>query len=185
MLPPGAARLFTKPEPTGSKFCRKIIGIVCVSCMTAAVTGVEMTTITLGSNATSSLARAFIASTEPPAHRFSIRTLRPAVHPNACSPWTSAALFRSPSESPATSDRNMATRGRCAACCARAASEQRRRHGKAECLGSLEINDEFVFGLRLHRQIGRLRAPQDAVYIAGCRAVLADEIGPVGDEAAA
>jgi hypothetical protein len=95
---------------------------VCVSCMTAAVTGVEMTTITLGSNATSSLARAFIASTEPPAHRFSIRTLRPSVHPNACSPWTSAALFRSPSESPATSDRNMATRGRRAACCARAAS---------------------------------------------------------------
>jgi len=122
MLPPGAARLFTKPEPTGSKFCRKIIGIVCVSCMTAAVTGVEMTTITLGSNATSSLARAFIASTEPPAHRFSIRTLRPSVHPNACSPWTSAALFRSPSESPATSDRNMATRGRRAGCCARAAS---------------------------------------------------------------
>src|SRR5262249_16536320 len=112
MLPPDAARLFTKPEPTGSKFCRKMIGIVCVSCMTAAVTGVEMTTITLGSNATSSLARAFIASTEPPAHRFSIRTLRPSVHPNPCSPWTSAALFRSPSESPATSDRNMATRGR-------------------------------------------------------------------------
>src|SRR6476646_8806943 len=66
MLPPGAARLFTKPEPTGSTFCTKIIGIVCVSCMTAAVTGVEMTTITLGPNATSSLARAFIASTEPP-----------------------------------------------------------------------------------------------------------------------
>src|SRR6516162_2443364 len=33
---------------------------------------------------------------------------RPSVHPNPCSPWTSAALFRSPSESPATSDRNMA-----------------------------------------------------------------------------
>ena len=79
MLPPGAARLFTKPEPTGSTFCRKIIGIVRVSCMTAAVTGVEMTTITLGSNATSSLARAFIASTEPPAHRFSIRTLPPSI----------------------------------------------------------------------------------------------------------
>jgi hypothetical protein len=32
----------------------------------------------------SAVARAFIASTEPPAHRFSILTLRPSVHPNAC-----------------------------------------------------------------------------------------------------
>ena len=38
------------------------------------------------------------------------------------------------------------------------AGKQRRRHAKAQCLRSLEIDDELKSGGKLYRQIGRLRA---------------------------
>ena len=60
----------------------------------------------------------------------------------------------------------------------------RLRHVEAERLGGLEIDDELVLGRRLHRQVGRLLALQDAIDIAGGAPVLVDEIRPVGDQAA-
>ena len=59
------------------------------------------------------------------------------------------------------------------------------RHVEAERLGGLEIDHQLVLGRRLHRQVGRLLALEDAVDIAGRAAVLVDRIGPVGDQAAA
>ena len=47
------------------------------------------------------------------------------------------------------------------------AGEQRRRHVEAERFGGLEVNHQLEFGRRLHRQIGRLLALEDAVDVAG------------------
>ena len=64
------------------------------------------------------------------------------------------------------------------------AGEQRRRHVEAERLGGLEIDHQLVLGRRLHRQIGRLLALEDAIDVAGRAPVLIDEIRPIGDQAA-
>ena len=64
------------------------------------------------------------------------------------------------------------------------AREQRRRHVEAERLGGLEVDHQLVLGRRLHRQVGRLLALEDAVDVAGGAPVLVDEIGPIGDQAA-
>ena len=60
-----------------------------------------------------------------------------------------------------------------------------RRHGEAERLGGLEVDHQFVLGRRLHRQVGRLLALEDAVDVAGRPPVLVDQIRPIGDQAAA
>ena len=52
------------------------------------------------------------------------------------------------------------------------AGEQRRRHFQAKRLGGLEIDGQFVFGGHLHRQVGRLLAPENAVDVTGGEAVL-------------
>ena len=65
---------------------------------------------------------------------------------------------------------------------ARASSD--RRHFEAKRLGGLQVDDQFVLGRRLHRQIGRLLALEDAIDIAGRAPVLIDEVRPVGDQAA-
>ena len=65
---------------------------------------------------------------------------------------------------------------------ARASSD--RRHFEAERLGGLEVDHQFVLGRRLHRQVGRLLALEDAVDVAGRAPVLVDQIGPIGDQAA-
>ena len=45
--------------------------------------------------------------------------------------------------------------------------EQIGRDRNAERLGGLEIDHHFVLGQRLHRQVGRLLALEDAIDIAG------------------
>ena len=47
------------------------------------------------------------------------------------------------------------------------AREQRRRHVDAVHLCGLDVDDQLVLGWRLHRQVGRLGATQDAVHVAG------------------
>ena len=49
----------------------------------------------------------------------------------------------------------------------------------------LRLIDQLVLGRRLHRQVGRLLALEDAVDVAGRAAVLVDQDRPVGDQAAA
>src|SRR3974377_1209333 len=50
--------------------------------------------------------------------------------------------------------------------------EPHRRHFQAKRLGRLEVDDQFVLGRRLHRQIGGLLALEDAIDIAGCKTEL-------------
>ena len=58
------------------------------------------------------------------------------------------------------------------------------RHVEAERLGGLEIEHRFVLGRRLHRQVCRLLAFEDAIDVAGRAPVLIDWIRPVGNQAA-
>jgi hypothetical protein len=54
------------------------------------------------------------------------------------------------------------------------AGEERRRHGEAKLLRSLEIDHQLVFGRRLHRQVGWLLTLEDAVNVASGLAILID-----------
>src|SRR6266566_5832536 len=63
--------------------------------------------------------------------------------------------------------------------------EQRRRDFEPERLCRLEIDRQFILDRRLHRQVGRLLALEDAIHVA-CRVPkLVDESRPIGDQAAA
>src|SRR5215471_8880315 len=64
------------------------------------------------------------------------------------------------------------------------AGEQRWRHGKTEGLGCLEVDDQFVLRWRLHRQVGGLLAPENAIDVAARAPPLLDGIVAVGDQAA-
>ena len=48
----------------------------------------------------------------------------------------------------------------------------------------LRLMHQFVLGRRLHRQVGRLLALEDAIDVAGGAPVLIDVIRPIGDQAA-
>ena len=63
------------------------------------------------------------------------------------------------------------------------ASEQRRRHVEAKRLGGFEVDHQIVLCWRLHRQVGRLLALEDAVDVAGCAPVLVDLISSIRDQA--
>jgi hypothetical protein len=54
--------------------------------------------------------------------------------------------------------------------------EQRRRYGQASCFCGLQVDYEFVFGRRLHWQVGRFLALENAINIAGRAPVIGDWI---------
>ena len=54
---------------------------------------------------------------------------------------------------------------------------------RPSALAVLRLIDQLVLGRRLHRQVGRLLALEDAVDVAGRAPVLVDQIRPVGDQA--
>src|ERR1700738_3195449 len=100
VLPPGRARLSTRPLPTGSTAIANTIGIVRVACCNTAVEGVVVARMTSGASATNSAAclRCLSILLAAP-QRMSIRTLRPSVQPNCCSPCKNASNRACPSES--------------------------------------------------------------------------------------
>ena len=58
------------------------------------------------------------------------------------------------------------------------AGEQRGGTVEAERLGSLEVDDQFELGRLLHRQVGGLRALEDAVDVDGSLTARVREFGP-------
>src|SRR3989442_131792 len=70
------------------------------------------------------------------------------------------------------------------------AGEHGCRDLKAECLRGLEVDHQLILGGRLHRQVRRLLALEDAIDVAGSLPELVDLIRPVvyqptdGDEGA-
>src|SRR6516165_6519563 len=64
------------------------------------------------------------------------------------------------------------------------AGEQRGRNGEPERVGGLEVDDQLVFGRRLHGQIPRLLALEDAIDVRRGTAVRVDRIRAIGDQAA-
>jgi hypothetical protein len=59
------------------------------------------------------------------------------------------------------------------------AREQRRRNFEPERVGGLEVDYSLIPGCRLHRQVGRLLAPQDTIDVAGRVSELVDVIRPL------
>ena len=92
-LPPGRARLATKPAPTGSMTTANTIGTVRVACSNGATVAVPVPArMTSGASAANSAACLRMSSGLVVAQRVSIRTLRPSVQPNCCRPCRNAAM---------------------------------------------------------------------------------------------
>src|SRR5215475_2672566 len=62
------------------------------------------------------------------------------------------------------------------------AGENRIRHGQAEGLGGLEIDDELEPGRQLDRQLARLGTIEDAIDIGGGTPVAVGEVLAVADQ---
>ena len=168
-LPPGRARLATKPLPTGSPAIAKTIGMTDVACF-AARTAAPDVTMTSTLSRTNSAAISAKRSLRPSAQRYSIATVRPSIQPSSRSRCTKAAVHwlcgRRRARAQEPDGRQLARllrarrerpRGRRAAeqrdelapshsITSSARDEQRRRHVKAERLRGLEINDQLEFG---------------------------------------
>ena len=84
-LPPGRARLSTKPAPTGSPATGNTIGTVRVACSNGATVEAPWARMTSGASAANSAACRRISAALAVAQRVSIRTLRPMVQPNNAS----------------------------------------------------------------------------------------------------
>src|SRR6516165_5008354 len=119
MLPPGFARLSTKPPLTGSPTFANTIGTLRVACCNAATAGVAVAKVTSGDDATNSAA-AFCRLPLP--HRYSICRLRPSVQPNFCNASRNAVMRACASGLSLASGISTPIRRICPDCCARAAS---------------------------------------------------------------
>ena len=63
--------------------------------------------------------------------------------------------------------------------------DKRGRYGYTKCFCRPEVNDQFEFCRRLHRHVGRIFTLEDAIDVTCRAAVLLDDIGSIGDQAAA
>ena len=121
-LPPGRAKLSTKPAPTGSTIFTNTIGTVRVSCCNDIIAGLPLARITSGASATNSAAYLRKRSASAAAQRVSICTLRPIVQPDSCSPCANAVTRAVDSGSAAAGFMSTPMRRIRSACCARAVS---------------------------------------------------------------
>src|SRR5215471_17486033 len=64
------------------------------------------------------------------------------------------------------------------------AQQNRWRYGQAKCLGGLEVHNHLKFCRKLHREIARLLAAQDAIDIGGGATPAVCPVGSVGEQAA-
>src|SRR5262249_8427821 len=93
-LPPGRARLATRPVPTGSPITADTIGISAVACFAATTGGVAYVTITSTLSRTNSAAISARFSYRPSAQRYSIATVRPSIQPSSRNRCTKAVTHR-------------------------------------------------------------------------------------------
>ncbi len=91
MLPPGRAKLSTKPAPTGSAMTENTIGTVRVACNNGPTVPAPWAKITSGASAANSAACLRMSSALVPAQRVSIRMLRPTIQPHCPSLCRNAA----------------------------------------------------------------------------------------------
>ena len=117
-LPPGRARLATRPVPTGSP-STKTIGMTDVACF-AATAALPPATMTSTLSRTNSAAISAKRSLRPSAQRYSIARLRPSIQPSSRSRCTKAAVHGPQAEAVVVPRNPMV--GSFPACCARAAS---------------------------------------------------------------
>ena len=148
MLPPGFAKLATKPSPIGSETCTKTIGIEAVSGRRTAKVGVLVAKRMSGDFPTSSLANARIRSTSPAAQRYSSCRLRPSSHPSSWSCSKNALRLACHSGSLSALTVSTPIRFARSVCCARAAS------GQAAAPPSSEMNSRRLI-IQSPRQRGR------------------------------
>jgi len=81
-LPPGRARLATRPIPTGSSTNAKTIGMTVDACF-AATAALPPLTMTSTLSRTNSLAISAQRSARPSAQRYWIATVRPSIQPSS------------------------------------------------------------------------------------------------------
>ena len=121
MLPPGRARLSTKPLLTGSTTCANTIGIVLVCCFNAATTSRrywrELRQVPIGSI----LRHRPAPDRQSPEKRTSSCMSRPSLQPKSCIPFRNAARRACPSASSSTPISTAMRRAR-SFCCASASS---------------------------------------------------------------
>src|ERR1700746_2408397 len=60
--------------------------------------------------------------------------------------------------------------------------QQRFRDDEVERLGGSEVDDKFVLGCLLDRQIGRLLSIEDAINVSGRAPAVVNHVRPVGDQ---
>src|SRR6516164_11631146 len=65
------------------------------------------------------------------------------------------------------------------------AGEQCSGHCETKRFRSLEVDDQFILGWILHRQIGWSFALEDTIDVGGGPPIRVDQIGAVGDQTAA
>ena len=118
-LPPGRARLATRPLPTGSSTSAKTIGTT-DDARFAATAAFPPVTMTSTLSRTNSAAISAKRSVRPSAQRYWIATVRPSIQPSSCSRCTKAAVHGPQAEAAAVPKNPIV--GSFAGCCARAAS---------------------------------------------------------------
>ena len=91
-LPPGRARLSTKPAPTGSATIANTIGTLRVACSNGPTATLPVARIDVWRERDQFGRYLRMRSASPAPQRASIRTLRPSVQPNSCRPCTNAAM---------------------------------------------------------------------------------------------
>jgi hypothetical protein len=96
-LPPGRARLATRPLPTGSSTSAKTIGTTDDACF-AATAAFPPVTITSTLSRTNSAAISAKRSVRPSAQRYWMATVRPSIQPSSCSRRTKAAVHGAQAE---------------------------------------------------------------------------------------
>src|SRR5262245_48846623 len=191
-LPPGRARLSTKPAATGSGTATNTMGMERVASNNGPTVTLPVVKMTSGASATNSAAYLRARSPSVAPQRMSICTLRPTSQPHCCRPWANAVWRACASGSSTAKVMSSPMRRTRSRCCARAASghaaaappssvmnarrsfdhlvgagEQLRRKLEAERIGSLEVHHHLELGRLLHGKIGRMSTLEDLIHVSG------------------